>query len=143
MSGNFHLQNHANNGVFDSLSAGVVPPDQRVAQTFKPKRMETPGYEPLGRVLQHAFDQSATGKGRERHGNGKPFIEQPIMEIGRMVGIGYQVGQVMKKAQEAATMASRGNHTGAQAELLGVIVYAAAAFILSEEQTARATKADA
>lgn len=88
----------------------------------------------LERVLALAFEQSAIGKGKERHGNGKPFVKQPILEIGRMVGIGYQTGQIMKKAQEATTMASRGNHQGAKGELLGIIVYAAAAYLLAEEQ---------
>lgn len=95
------------------------------------------GYGPLAAVLRDAYDQSAKGKGKERHANGKPFLMQPIMSIGRMVGPGYPLGQAMKKAQEAGGMCSRGNVQAAKAELLGVIVYTAAAIILMEEQEKR------
>ena len=91
---------------------------------------ESTDYAPLRRVLELAYGQASGGKGRERHANGKPFNEQPIMEIARMVGIGYQLGQVMKKAQEA----SRLPNERARAELLGAINYLAAAYLLLEEQ---------
>lgn len=86
-------------------------------------------YAALRSVLDLAYEQSSSGKGKNRHANGKPFLSQPIMEIGRMVGIGYQLGQAMKKAQEAGGMASRGEAEAAQAELLGAINYLAAAHI--------------
>lgn len=89
----------------------------------------TEDYYHLAQVLALAYEQSSSGKGKNRHANGKPFLEQPIMEIGRMVGIGYQLGQAMKKAQEAGGMASRGEISAAQAELLGAINYLAAAHI--------------
>lgn len=92
------------------------------------------GYEPLARVLGLAYDQSAKGKGKERHANAKPFDRQPILEIARMVGLGYQTGQIQKKVQEATGMAARGQIDAAKAELLGAIVYAAAAFLYLEEQ---------
>lgn len=91
-----------------------------------------PGYEPLAKVLQAALDQSALGKGRDRHATtGKPFLSQPICEIGRMVGIGYNVGQAMKKGQEAMRLPTE----RAQAELLGAIVYMASAYLLLGEST--------
>lgn len=93
-------------------------------------------YEPLARVLTKAYMQAASGKGKERHANGKPFMTQPIMEIGRMVGPGYQTGQAMKKAQEAMGMLERGEDARAIAELLGAINYLAAAVILTEEKSA-------
>lgn len=96
-----------------------------------------PGYEPLADILREAYDQSAKGKGKERHANGKPFLMQPIMSIGRMVGPGYPLGQAMKKAQEAGSMFARGNTPAATAELLGVIVYTAAAVNLMREQESR------
>jgi hypothetical protein len=55
------------------------------------------------------------------------------MEIGRMVGMGYQTGQAMKKAQEAGGMVSRQQYEAARAELLGAINYLAAAYILIGE----------
>lgn len=93
-----------------------------------------PGYESLARILKLAYDQSARGKGKERHANAKPFDRQPIMEIARMVGMGYQAGQIMKKVQEAKGMENRGQREAAKAELLGAIVYSAAAYLLLEEQ---------
>ena len=95
------------------------------------------GYAPLADVLRDAYDQSARGKGKERHANGKPFLMQPIMSIGRMVGPGYPLGQAMKKAQEAGGMYARSNTPAAVAELLGVIVYTAAAIMLMKEQENR------
>jgi hypothetical protein len=94
----------------------------------------TADYTKLKSVLDAAYSQSAEGKGKERHANGKDFDRQPILEIGRMVGTGFQIGQVMKKAQEAQSMASRSDNDSAMQELLGVIVYAAAAVVQLAEQ---------
>jgi hypothetical protein len=91
------------------------------------------GYEELARILEQAYNQSAKGKGKQRHANNLPFKEQPIMKIGRMSGIGGHVYQIMKKAQEAGNMHKRGEHEAAIAEFYGVIVYAAAAVLLTEE----------
>ena len=94
--------------------------------------MAQPGYEPLAEVLIKALRQSDSGKGRDRHATaGKPFLSQPICEIGRMVGIGYNVGQAMKKGQEAMRLPTE----RAQAELLGAIVYMASAYLLLGEST--------
>jgi len=92
-----------------------------------------PDYATLTHALDAALAQAASGKGKERHANGKPFDKQPIMEIGRMVGPGYQIGQAMKKGQEAMGMVSRGERDRAQAELLGAINYMAAAWLLIGE----------
>jgi hypothetical protein len=90
-------------------------------------------YTNLRAVLDAAYEQAANGKGKDRHANDKPFDRQPIMEIARMVGPGYQLGQAMKKAQEAGGMIQRGQPDRAQAELLGAINYLAAAYLLIEE----------
>lgn len=94
-----------------------------------------PGYEPLARILALAYDQSAKGKGKERHANARPFEKQPIMEIGRMLGsvCDGEMYQIIKKVQEASNMVARGNAPAAKAELLGAIVYSAAAYLLIEE----------
>lgn len=104
----------------------------------RPERTSAPEdtaqmYEPLKRVLRLAYAHASAGKGKERHANGKPFIEQPIMEIGRMVGMAYHTGQAIKKAQESHGMVSRGHYEAAQAELLGAINYLAAAHLLISE----------
>lgn len=87
------------------------------------------GYEPLLNVLIQALDQAQAGKGKERHANGKPFLNQPIVELGRMCGPGGTAQQVMKKTQEALNLPpERGI-----AELLGAINYAAATICLIAE----------
>lgn len=92
-----------------------------------------PQYIGLQQALHAAYSQAAEGKGKERHANNKDFDRQPIMEIGRMVGAGYPLGQAMKKAQEAGGMLRRDEPLRAQAELLGAINYLAAAWLLIEE----------
>lgn len=93
------------------------------------------GYHDLARTLQEALEQASQGKGEERHGHGKPFTDQPIFEIGRMLGdTGGHAYQIMKKAQEAYHMTGREQHDAAVRELLGVINYAAAAILLIREQ---------
>lgn len=84
-------------------------------------------YGVLRDILNDAYLQCATGKGRERHANGRPFMDQPIMEITRAHGIGFPTGQAAKKAQEAIGMLVRGEVDAARRELLGAIVYLAAA----------------
>lgn len=94
-------------------------------------------YIDLFRIVRLAYDQASVGKGKQRHATGpvgiRTWDKQPIMEIGRMVGPGYAAGQVMKKVQEAVTMAGNGDYAGAKAEALGAIVYAAALHKLFEE----------
>jgi len=102
-----------------------------VAQSNKTMQFAEAGYEPLSGVLQLALNQAQYGKGKERHANSKPFLQQPIMKIGRMVGIGYNLGQAMKKSQEAMRLPTI---EAQQAELLGAINYLASAYLILEEQ---------
>lgn len=88
----------------------------------------------LMRVLRAAYLQSARGKGLVRHNPDQlPFTEQKIMTLGRLTGIGGHVYQACKKATEAQTMLKKDCPDAAQAELLGAIVYLAAAYLLVEE----------
>lgn len=88
----------------------------------------------LMETLMKAHDQATKGKGRIRH-NPKdlPFEEQKIMQFTRMLGIGGPVFQVTKKSTEAVDLQKVGMPDKAKAELLGAIVYAAAAYIYLEE----------
>lgn len=104
-----------------------------LADLERAETSDSPDYSPLASVLDRALAQASSGKGKERHANGKDFLDQPIMEIGRMVGVGYQTGQAMKKAQEATGMLQRNEPDRAVAELLGAINYLAAAVLLIEE----------
>lgn len=89
------------------------------------------GYETLAAVLACALDQAAEGKGKERHAQSDtPFHKQPMCEIARMVGVGYQTGQAMKKTQEAMRLPAGKD----EAELLGAINYLAGAVIILREE---------
>lgn len=94
-------------------------------------------YEPLRAVLMDALQQAANGKGADRHANGRDFLDQPMMAIGRMAGVGGPVFQAMKKSQEAVGMVGRGSHDAAEFELLGAINYLAGAVLLMREEGAR------
>lgn len=96
-----------------------------------------PKYRALARVLVHAYEQAACGKGSQRHSTGQAFDRQPILEIERQVGGGFCVGQAMKKAQESTRM---GNDAAVR-ELLGAINYLAAAVIAIEEKNGGAPEA--
>lgn len=88
----------------------------------------------LTRILLEAYYQSAHGKGRNRHNpNNLPFAEQKIMTLARLTGTGGPVFQACKKATEAHSQAYRRLYGSAKAELLGAIVYLAAAALLVEE----------
>lgn len=89
-------------------------------------------YTTLRRVLGAAYDQAANGKGKERHAQDLRFDQQPIMQITRTHGEGFPMGQAAKKIQEAARLSPE----HARHELLGAIVYLAAAYLYLEEQQA-------
>lgn len=92
--------------------------------------MVEPGYEPLFAVLKAALDQAQAGKGKERHANGRAFVDQPILTLTRLYGLGYPMGQAAKKSEEALRLPKK----KAQAELLGAINYLAAAYLRIGEQ---------
>lgn len=97
--------------------------------------MTVPGYDDLAAILIGAYEQSAKGKGVQRHGKGNtaPFKEQRIMALARDAGIGAHTYQIAKKAMEAGDMVGRGDFQAAIHEFRGVIVYAAAAILLASE----------
>lgn len=92
-----------------------------------------PGYESLAGILGEALEQASRGKGNQRHARGEAFHHQPIMEIARRRGIGFQLGQVDKKTLEAQGMLERGETDAAVREFLGAINYLAAAIMTARE----------
>lgn len=92
-------------------------------------------YSDLRRVFDLARAQAAEGKGKERHAlPGERFEQQPIMAIGRRHGSNhFELGQAEKKLQESARL----KPGAAKREILGAINYAAAAYLLLEEQEAQ------
>lgn len=84
-------------------------------------------YSDLAAVMNAALDRVAEGKGAARHATAAPFSDQPMMRISGMVGIGFPLGQVIKKTQEAKRMADAGATEAAINELLDAIAYLAGA----------------
>jgi hypothetical protein len=91
-------------------------------------------YVTLRAILDGAFAQASTGKGKERHARDLPFERQPMLETTRLVGVGFPLGQAIKKAGEAAGMIKRGQYDAAEAECLGAINYLAGAVAWMREQ---------
>lgn len=89
-----------------------------------------PGYEKLRDVLERAYNQASKGKGAERHGKDLPFHLQPMQQIADMYGIGFMLGQVAKKIEEAQRLPN----DRAINEILGAINYCAGAVIFLEKQ---------
>jgi len=102
--------------------------------------INVPGeYISLGLVMQSALEQASKGKGRERHASeGEAYEDQIICEVARRVGLGYPLGQAVKKIYESQRI---GGERGV-AELLGALNYIAAAVIVMREGVEPAPKAD-
>jgi hypothetical protein len=92
-----------------------------------------PGYEKLANVLDRAYAQAAFGKGHERHANGEPFDKQVIQDMARRFG-GGSAGPLLAQAFKKSEESQRLEKPRAVAELLGAIVYLAAAIIFLESQ---------
>ena len=89
--------------------------------------MNVPGYEQLAGVLEQAYDQAATGKGKERHANNLPFHDQRIQGISDLIGTERGLAyQAMKKITEGMDLPTQ---EAMERELLGAIVYVAAMII--------------
>jgi len=89
-----------------------------------------PNYLRLQEVLWEAYDQAASGKGQERHSSGEAFQDQPICQITRSVGLGYPLGQAIKKILESQRLPKE----QAVKELFGAINYLAGAVIVRREK---------
>lgn len=83
--------------------------------------------EDLYHKLMEAYDQSASGKGMERHGDrGSKLLDQVMGRTIRTYGRGFAWGQASKKILEAERFVQKGEYDRARKELLGAIVYVAA-----------------
>ena len=96
------------------------------------RRMPTPEYQELARVLDLALAQAQDGKGKDRHaGEGQHFEDQQIVQFGEwMKSTAFAIGQACKKSIESTRLPK----DRAIAELLGSINYLAAAVIQLERQ---------
>ena len=85
---------------------------------------------PLQEVFDAVIAQVTTGKG-QRHGGGEqPFFEQPWFTTTQQVGIGFPLGQAMKKLGESS---SKPDAESFETELLGGIAYAAMAYLANKK----------
>ena len=116
-------------------AAATNNPTSETEKTMQTKPAEminvVGGYETLASVLALALEQAQNGKGNQRHQVGNtPFSQQPICELARLYGTGYNFGQAAKKAHETQQLDTL---KAKQAELLGAINYLAAAYIVLSE----------
>jgi len=88
------------------------------------KKNSKNNYASLLNVLDDAVKQAQNGKGRERHADGQPYEQQPIMWIEEYFR-SYQLGQAIKKIHESQRLPL----DAAVQELLGAINYIAAHII--------------
>lgn len=125
----------------DDLDLTMVADDSGFRSTlfrFKNEK-DRDDYLPLLRTFLGALEQAAYGKGRERHANDLPFIEQPILTMAHMLDSDAGLAQqVIKKTIEARTLPTKQARIN---ELRGTLVYAAA-MILFEEMYGRTDDPD-
>lgn len=94
-------------------------------------KVDNPSYSSLKRVLDMAYDQASSGKGKERHANNDSFESQPICQIPRYQGsIDFVTGQAIKKCLEVTKLPTVDDKVR---ELLGAINYIAAGIIVLQE----------
>ena len=92
-------------------------------------------FEQYLKALEHASET----KGKERHYNGEPFEKQTICRINRDVGIGYGLGQIIKKAKEVVKLPpDRGI-----LEIYGIMNYTSGLGIILEERIVNKFKEEA
>ena len=89
-------------------------------------------YVQLKAVLDSAYAQASTGKGKERHADNKPFHAQPMQLISKMIDSAEGMRfQVMKKVNEAKGM---NTFEQKERELLGAINYIAGIIIYEKNK---------
>lgn len=110
-----------------------VPPEDILSQKTA---VDNPNYDRLQEVLMDAYSQAANGKGAERHSNGLDFEDQDMMQVMDRVGMGFALGQAIKKATEAHRIGTKykTQRDRVRAELLGAIVYLAGAIIWVDQK---------
>lgn len=116
----------------DDLDLTMVADDSGIRSTlfrFKNEK-DRDDYLPLLRTFLGALEQAAYGKGRERHANDLPFIEQPILTMAHMLDSDAGLAQqVIKKTVEARSLPTKKARIN---ELRGTLVYAAAMILFEE-----------
>jgi hypothetical protein len=96
---------------------------------------QEPGYDGLRAILLDAYNQSAKGKGKERHATeGTPWHEQPMVaDLHALGSMHAAIFQARKKSMEACRL----DYHRARCDLLGAIVYLAAAVRWLDDREAK------
>ena len=114
--------------------------DKPLSDLLMPYKPADDGYNVLRDVFASAVEQASGGKGKERHANGSPFVDQPILAITRLL-TGHPCGalayQAIKKIIEAGRLVELKGTDAAVAELRGAMNYIAAMVIYLEEQASK------
>lgn len=76
--------------------------------------------EHFQKILRDVTDQVFEGKGKERHGHGNDFEDQPWKHIVDNVGPNFLLGQGLKKALELRSFDNIGQK---KKEAIGAIAY--------------------
>lgn len=87
------------------------------------------GIKREGDAYIRAYNQSAGGKGVERHANSDNWLDQPIFTVAKRHGVGFLVGQAEKKISESYRLEQLFGRDRAEEEILGAICYLSAAYI--------------
>lgn len=122
-----HVHAHAEQAQ-TTTACGELPTSLKSFNWPAPEFLSLPltgDYASLSKVLGDAFDQAASGKGAERHGQDLPFDQQPMQRLIELYGLGFALGQAGKKMQESQRL----GHDAAIRELLGAINYIAGAVV--------------
>lgn len=111
-------------------------PDQRaVLAELLQIDAASPDFWPLVEITLDTLRQVTAGKGRDRHARGRDYVDQPINVIPTLLGelgLGFLIGQAMRKAEESVTM----SHDRKVAELRGAAVYLLTAILWLERRNA-------
>lgn len=92
--------------------------------------VENPNYDALMSILMDAYQQAASGKGADRHGYGLNFEDQDMIAVTDRVGLGFPLGQAIKKLSEGRRL----DKASARKEFLGAMVYIAGAILWMDKQ---------
>ena len=93
--------------------------------------------QPYPEALAFCIAQALSGKGEQRHGFGRPFVQQVWVDLARKHGVGFLTGQSEKKWIEANTFIIATDDARYCAEVAGAINYGLMALLWLREPDLR------
>lgn len=101
--------------------------------------MNTLSKEHFEKVLSEVCEQVFEGKGKDRHGHGDTFSQQPWVAITRNMGDGFVLGQAMKKLMELRSFPNDQTQSSLHRwtrEAVGAVVYIIMGIMWREHEVA-------